>query len=1075
MTVQQFDTLDVLRLEVADDPTGLVNLVANPSGELGGWGWLTPLASTAMTGDGENLRFDVSATQAAHFTTEPLPVAAGRWVAARLDLTSTSAGTVTIKARFRWLDSGLNELSLSTQTAAHSGGVLNVAPVEAPASTAYVELRIDVYVSGGNATAGTWVELNGVTVADAATSGELGDVRINLVPNPSFEAPLGTRGWSAVTNCTIDDDAGGAAVGAQSCLITATAAGLCLVRSDAGKLGMPVVGGASYAVQAKFRAVTDAAPCGVQVAWYTAAGDYAGTSNAGMMEVVDGTGGYTLTSFVGEAPGGAAFAAIGLLLDAGAAGEQHRADAVMLERSEVVGTYFDGDTADGGGVTNDYLTHAPRVVSTRINLATNPSAETNITGWTDSVGLGGGTLARVTGVAIVGSASFRLTFTDTATMGQETSAFMPVTAGKSYVLMTRHRKHIGEAAADTRIQIVWFNAAGASVGTGPISPTVLDSDTWTAANLVATAPAGATKAKIRAYVDPAGGSSIGDRHYRDAILFEQASTVGDYFDGDTADEVDGWLATDRAWTGTAHASTSTETETLTLPYSQQIASTLPFIEPIEYVNILGSSHSIKVVREELNVGTLEASIADAALDPAQSTVIRPGRRTRLLVLTEGEWRPLFTGKILNGRAVYDPLAANESKRAAITMTAVDDLSALAQHRRSGGVEEIDELPYVLEGCGVPWNVNGSGDQVPTATVVALNDNATAVDQVAVTRDNHLGRAWLDTRGILQAWDADQLDTTIQATLDETTYSDVSIDYDTDRCINIVSIVFLRPNGNGTEEIPYGPYEDAASVAEWGPHSAEFRIQWATEDETAIEAYAAQILGANATPGRRINSVRLPIRTLDDLSATAGEKRALLDLVDLVTASNAETGLSTDVRVAKLEHNITAREGIQWTVDLEFYADGSVAPPQVIPSPPTSTTWWPEWKGLHGNPSLCPDGWLVMDGSTFSASEFPLLDAHLVSLGLASGVLPNFTDRIPIGAGTKAVQSSGGSSTKTLAVANLPPHAHGIARATGTGTGSRVAQGSATAASTQNTTDAGSGDPFDVMNPWRATYFIIRAR
>ena len=34
---QQFKTADVVRLEVETDPAGLVNLVQNPSGELGGW------------------------------------------------------------------------------------------------------------------------------------------------------------------------------------------------------------------------------------------------------------------------------------------------------------------------------------------------------------------------------------------------------------------------------------------------------------------------------------------------------------------------------------------------------------------------------------------------------------------------------------------------------------------------------------------------------------------------------------------------------------------------------------------------------------------------------------------------------------------------------------------------------------------------------------------------------------------------------------------------------------------------------------------------------------------------------
>lgn len=49
------NVLDRVRLDVERDlATGeLVNLIQNPSGDLGGWGWITPVASTAMSGGTE--------------------------------------------------------------------------------------------------------------------------------------------------------------------------------------------------------------------------------------------------------------------------------------------------------------------------------------------------------------------------------------------------------------------------------------------------------------------------------------------------------------------------------------------------------------------------------------------------------------------------------------------------------------------------------------------------------------------------------------------------------------------------------------------------------------------------------------------------------------------------------------------------------------------------------------------------------------------------------------------------------------------------------------------------------------
>lgn len=446
-----------------------------------------------------------------------------------------------------------------------------------------------------------------------------------------------------------------------------------------------------------------------------------------------------------------------------------------------------------------------------------------------------------------------------------------------------------------------------------------------------------------------------------------------------------------------------------------------------------------------------------------------------------------------------PIPPNR-KRARISLTAVDNGTPLAKVGRAEGVATIDELPYVLEGAGVPWNINGSGAQIPGADVIAVNPNATALDQVAITRDSNLGHAWVDRLGVLQVWDAAEVSTDVQATLDETAYSDLSIDYDTDRCINHVTVKLVRtsPDTGETEELTFGPYLDQESINLWDVHAAEFTVQWADADPAAVEAYAEQILAANATPVVRINSITLPIRTTDDFTDTVGAKRAILDLHDLVTASNDDADVSEDLRVTRLEHTITPDA---WKLVVGFAVEGGVAPPQVTPSPPvSSSTWWPEVRMFYGAPGEQPANWLVMDGSAFDADEYPLLADHL---GVA--VLPNFTDVFPIGAGTKALGTSGGNPTKVIAAANLPPHAHTIAhthdmththqiaRATDDGThatnvkrgGATAAGAAATGASSQANTGAasngnsgngpGTSTPLDVMNPWRAIYFIIRGR
>jgi hypothetical protein len=144
---------------------------------------------------------------------------------------------------------------------------------------------------------------------------------------------------------------------------------------------------------------------------------------------------------------------------------------------------------------------------------------------------------------------------------------------------------------------------------------------------------------------------------------------------------------------------------------------------------------------------------------------------------------------------YQLLARDTTRRAVISLTAVDAVTRLAQESRPDGVGTIDELPWVLEGCGVPWSVNGNGNQVPASTVtVASNDQATAVDQVAVTRDSRGGYAWVDRRGVLKAWDADKISTTVAATLAEADYTaDFGISYATDRVVNVVQVEAYEVN------------------------------------------------------------------------------------------------------------------------------------------------------------------------------------------------------------------------------------------------------------------------------------------
>lgn len=917
MSRQTFDTLDVLRLEVAEQPAGLVNLIANPTGELGGWGWVTPVPNTTVTGSpGVNpgtgsLVLKTTVAQQTYATSEFLPMAAGKYVAARLQLKGppTTNPTRGLFGSFEFYDANRQLISSTARSGEWPGwsSTIRTMPTAlAPAGTAFVKFRLDLSRSGSTTAvaANDYVTFGDVTVAVADSAATLGISRRNLVTNPSIETS--TAGYSVSPDSSLH-----------------------------------VQAGAGYAGGAALRATMNAR------------------------------------------------------------------DAIQ------------------------YVT--------------------------------------LTGVE-------------------------PVVGGRRYAFQARIKGYRNTA------RVTWRNSSGLAVGTNTLGATTIgDLASYVLWTGIADAPAGAVAVEVTFDTSQSFDLQSGDFQDFDAFAVEQvasdATTVPAYFDGATP--AAGGIT--YAWTGTPHASASTATS----------SSGLDYIAPIAWLSILGSSHQLTIDRDELDVATLTANINDGALDPSQSSVLRPGRPLRVTALSPaGKWEPLFTGAVRSASVVYN-LRAREGRQAQIELVATDAATDLANVGRSEGVATIGQLPYVLEGAGVPWNVNGSGNQVGTAVVVSRNDNASALDQVGLTRDSTLGYAWVDRRNIVNAWDADQLGATIAGTLSEARYTDVAIDYDTDRVINEVTVKFLRlnPDTGESEEVTYGPYADAESRKTWGPHAATFTIQWEDENEAQIEAFAGAILAANATPVIRINSVTFPVRSTADLSVNAGERLALLDLFDLVTVVNASAGLNEPLRVRGLRHTITPK---RWTVEATFAGDGTVSSPTVAPSPsaggggktigqllrPVGEVTM--WYGLAAN---VPSGWLVCNGGSFSSTEYPDLAALL-----GGTLLPDLNDRVPVGASlAKPLGSIGGAELRPLPshqhTHTTPNHEHFSGslsnstyshnRATNTttgGSGVRIWDGNGNHSHTisgqtgkvVDNPDVTSSTPInadtiDVRQPYRAIHFIIRGR
>jgi len=360
-------------------------------------------------------------------------------------------------------------------------------------------------------------------------------------------------------------------------------------------------------------------------------------------------------------------------------------------------------------------------------------------------------------------------------------------------------------------------------------------------------------------------------------------------------------------------------------------SAVTYSDPIDWTGILSPAIGLKTIQEALSVGTISATIRSATLDPAVSSTLTPGRPCRVSYYDGTTWLPIITAKITSDPVTYDlGPEVPAAKVPRIELTAVDAVADLAAVKAPRGVANVRELAAVIEPAEVvPWNLNGSGDQYPDAAVIwrTTNDNATVLDQVALTRDTVAGYAWVDGAGVLQVWDAASMPATTYGTpMDEDHYAGLVIDYDRLRCVNSVTVKVATLVAGQPVEAVYGPYESAASITALGGIrlSREITIvSNGTNPATQAAAAAAALLAANDTPTKRVLSVTKALRTPAEVAAWCG-----IGLYTKVTVSNTDAGISTDMRVTSVEHEVSPKK---WLVTLGFEIDGSVAASRVTPS------------------------------------------------------------------------------------------------------------------------------------------------
>lgn len=389
---------------------------------------------------------------------------------------------------------------------------------------------------------------------------------------------------------------------------------------------------------------------------------------------------------------------------------------------------------------------------------------------------------------------------------------------------------------------------------------------------------------------------------------------------------------------------------------------MPYAEA-GWIDVTGESTNLQIDRKALDVGILVAKTRDALLDPSRADLIRPGRQTRVLAADPtafGGWRSVFFGEVQKGEASYDKTKrAGSLVKTNVTLTATDSTQKLANHPESRGVRNSAELPALLETKGVPWLVYGSDNAVENFTVISVNEKASALDQIAITRDSNHDFAYVSAEGVL----------TITAGEESVpgvyfsdypgwtqSYSKIDVSFSTEDLINSVIVQALRytpavgTEKEKTETIVYGPFQDQLSIEQWGVRQATFTVQGADLDTDAgALAYANAVLLANAQPRVKVKSLEFPVRDAESLAA--------VHVLELTKTVEVEwEGQNYTPRIGEVHHRITPKG---WTCRLSFDQDGTVARPTATPAPAEAVMTFPDTDWI--TPPLL-NGWAHFDGA-----------------------------------------------------------------------------------------------------------------
>jgi hypothetical protein len=523
------------------------------------------------------------------------------------------------------------------------------------------------------------------------------------------------------------------------------------------------------------------------------------------------------------------------------------------------------------------LLRGVQVLTDRVNLARNPSFETNTTGWAG----GQATLATSTVWSQFGSNSLRIrpsgASSDTSANLQPdslsgTNVVSILQPGKTYTISAW--VHVPTAQSGTlnprarsirlfhRVGAGAFSefgsAAGATTGTTRVS-------------LTRTIPSDVTEVIVRLY-NGATNSATNDVHW-DGVLIEETSQLRPYFDGGIYD--DNTVTATTAWTGTANNSTSTATAL------QNVGEvTAPFNVNVDTGKV--------VVRYPLVVSPSPYSLS-----------LKPRKAVAISVAGQ----PIYSGQVEDIDLQYD-LSGDSTTAFKVS----DGLTLLTQRTIAPGTATAQKTGARMEAVltGSEWPAprrdidTGVGDL--GADVIPENtDLLKYLEQVAASES---GAFFIGKDGRLRFRQRTSLQTDIGVKFtDDGTgipFSNIALEYGTEQLYTEVSVEYVQP---GTAVPGTAVASNVSAQADYGFTS--FEIKSLLDGDTQAQALADYYLQRYSEPTLRVNALTIDMEALTPAQQSQILALELADAATVVfTPNGIGPALSQSVSIDGIAHDIT---------------------------------------------------------------------------------------------------------------------------------------------------------------------------